>query len=96
MQFGRVIGNVISTKNNANLAGIPLLIVQQLNENLNPVAKTIVCTDTVSSKAGDVVLTCSSSSARLTSKTKNVCTDNSIVAIVEIISSSKNDKYKQD
>jgi microcompartment protein CcmK/EutM len=65
-----------------------------LNEKLDPGPWTCVCTDTVNAKPGDVVLTCSSSSARLTAATRDVCTDNTIVAIVDIISEGKSDVYR--
>jgi len=86
MKLGIVIGNVVSTKKAESLNGLKLLVVDYLNDRLESVNKSVVCTDTVSAGEGDVVLICSSSSARLTSSTKNVCTDNSIVGIVTSIS----------
>ena len=88
MQLGKVIGNVVSVQKENNLIGLKLLVVDYLNEKLQSIGKTSVCTDTVSAGPGDVVLLCSSSSARLTKLTKDVCTDNSIVGIVDSISSS--------
>ena len=96
MQFGKVIGNVISTCKTKCGVGLPLLVVQLLDERLQPVGKTIACSDAMNARQGDIVLTCGSSSARMTERTKNVCTDNAIVAIVEIISESKKDIYKKD
>ena len=95
MQLGRVIGNVVSVQKESNLVGLKLMVVDYLNENLQSIGKSIVCTDTVSAGSGDVVLLCSSSSARLTKLTKDVCTDNSIVGIVDSISSSKNTMYQK-
>ena len=95
MQFGKVIGNVVSTQKTGATEGIRLLVVEQLDENLNSKNKFYVCTDTVNSKPGDIALTCSSSSARRTSTIKGVCTDNSIFAVVEIISSKKIDLYNK-
>ena len=89
MQLGRVIGNCVSTCKTECSRGIPLLIVRLLDETLKPTKKTIVCSDTVHARPGNIVLTCGSSSARMTSRTRNVCTDNAIVAIVEIISKGK-------
>ena len=93
MQFGEVIGNIISTQKTGKIHGIRLLVVRHLDENLKKTSKVIACTDTVNSKAGDIVLLCSSSSARMTSTTKGVCTDHSVVGIVEIISSRKKNVY---
>lgn len=95
MQLGRVIGNIVSTKKVENTTSLRMLIVQHLDENLQPQGKSYACIDTVNAKIGDIVLTCSSSSARMTSKTKSVCTDNSIVAIVEIISKNRKDIYRK-
>ena len=63
--------------------------------NYNQLANLLFCTDTVSAGSGDVVLLCSSSSARLTKLTKDVCTDNSIIGIVDSISSSSSTFYKK-
>lgn len=93
MQFGKVIGNIVSTQKTGHIHGIRLLIVRHLNENLKKTSKVVACTDTVNAKAGDIVLCCSSSSARMTSTTKDVCTDHSIVGIVDVISSQKKDVY---
>lgn len=96
MQFGQVIGNIISTQKAGHIVGIRLLVVRHLDENLHKTSKVVACTDTVNSKTGDIVLLCSSSSARMTSITKGVCTDHSIVAIVDMISSHKKDMYNKE
>jgi len=96
MRFGQVIGNIISTQKTGHIEGIRLLVVRQLDEKLNKTSKVVACTDTVNSKTGDIVLLCSSSSARMTSTTKGVCTDHSIVAIVDVISSQKKDMYNRE
>jgi len=88
MQLGKVIGNVVSVRKESNLEGLKLLVISYMNEKLELIGKSAVCTDSVSAGPGDVVLLCSSSSARLTRLTKNVCTDNTIVGIVDSISSS--------
>ena len=95
MQIGKVIGQVIATMKTGKTQGMPLLVVQQLNESLQPTDQSAVCTDTVNAKHGEVVLTCSSSSARYTARTKGICTDHSIVAIVDSISSGKRDIYNK-
>ena len=87
MQLGKVIGTVVSVRKEPNLDGLKLLVINYMNEDMKLTGKTVVCTDTVSAGPGDVVLLCSSSSARMTTKTKDVCTDNTIVGIVDSISS---------
>lgn len=95
MQFGKVIGNIVATRKTGKTEGLRILIVQHLDEKLKPLPETYACIDTVNSKFGDIVLTCSSSSARMTSQTKGVCTDNSIIGVVDIVSSGKKDFYKK-
>jgi len=94
MQLGKVIGSVVSTAKSGRLDGLRLLVVRKLDEKLKPGSRTFVCTDTANAKPGDVVLTCGSSSARLTNATRDVCTDNTIVGIVDIISEGKKDVYR--
>ncbi len=93
MQIGKVIGTVVSTVKTGRVQGLPLLIVQPLDENLKDSSKAIVCTDTVNAKHGEIVLVCSSSSARCTDKTRGACTDSSIVAIVDAVSYGKHSLY---
>ena len=92
---GKVIGHVISTQKEGKVQGLRLLIVETLDENLMSLGKALISTDTVNARIEDIVLLCSSSSARMTSMTKDVCTDNAIVGIVETISSAKADWYKR-
>jgi ethanolamine utilization protein EutN len=95
MQLGIVVGNVVSTVKTGKVEGLPLLIVEHLDETLKTTSKIVVCTDTVNAKHGEIVLTCSSSSSRFTEKTRGVCTDNTIVAIVDGVSKGKKYIYKK-
>ena len=95
MQLGKVIGNVVSTVKTGKKEGLPLLIVEHLDETLRSTAKTVVCTDTVNAKHGEIVLTCASSSSRFTKKTRGVCTDNTIVAIVDGVAEGKKYIYQK-
>jgi microcompartment protein CcmK/EutM len=88
MFLGRVIGQVVATKKEANLESRRLLVVRKLDERLKETAKEFVCVDSVAAKTGDLVLTCASSSARLAAAAHGTCADNAIVAIVETISAS--------
>jgi len=96
MKFARVIGHVIATRKEGNVQGLKLLVVRYLDENLNETKQTAACIDTVAAKPGDVVLLCSSSSARMTKLTRYVCTDNTTVAIVDSISSAKKTTYQSN
>jgi microcompartment protein CcmK/EutM len=95
MQFAKVTGKIVATNKTGRLAGLKLLVVKRLDDKLNPLAKTEVCTDTVDANSGDIVLLCSSSSARKTRMTEGVCTDNAAVALVDSISSNNKCVYKK-
>jgi microcompartment protein CcmK/EutM len=93
MLFGKVTGQVVATKKEKNLESRRLLVIRQLDEQLKPTKREFVCVDSVSAKTGDIVLTCSSSSARLAKMTKGTCSDNTVVGIVERLSSDKKDWF---
>ena len=95
MKIGRVIGKVVATRKEGNLEGLKLLVVGYLDEKLSDTGKSAACVDTVNAGEGDVVLLCSSSSARLTERTKNVATDNAIIGIIDSISSGTKSIYKK-
>lgn len=95
MKLGLVIGKVVSTRKEGKLEGLKILIVNYLNENMEKTKETAACIDTVNAGEGDVVLLCSSSSARLTKLTKDVATDNTIVGIVDSVMKEGNYIYKK-
>ncbi|HEX9006729.1 MAG TPA: EutN/CcmL family microcompartment protein [Bacteroidota bacterium] len=93
MKLARVIGNVVATRKTGNTEGMKILVARVLAEDLTPTAATVACIDTVNAGAGDLVLLCSSSSARMTAMTAKVATDNTIVAVVDAVSHGRNDLY---
>ncbi|HDL18929.1 MAG TPA: ethanolamine utilization protein EutN [Bacteroidetes bacterium] len=93
MKLGKVIGQVIAPQKTDNLNGLKLVLARYLDEYLIETSKTSVCVDTVNANTGDVVLLVSSSSARKTEITQNVCTDHTIVGIVDIISKGRKNWY---
>ncbi len=95
MKLGLVIGNVVSARKVGNNDGLKMLVVSYLNEELVDTKRTAVCIDTVSAGTGDVVLLCSSSSARMTSMTRRAVTDNTIVGIVDAISAGTMYTYRK-
>ena len=96
MKLGIVIGTVVSTKKVAPNVGLKMLVVSYLNDELVDTKKTSVCIDTVNAGAGDVVLLCASSSARMTSMTRKAVTDNTAVGIVDAISAGSRDIYRKN
>ena len=95
MKFGRVIGQLVSTKKTGNIAGLKILVVSYLDEKLSDTKKSAACIDTVGAGNDDIVLLCSSSSARFTDTTKKTATDNAIVGIIDSISSGRKYIYKR-
>ena len=96
MKLGKVIGNVVATRKEGNLGGLKIIVVTYLDENLTDTNKATACIDTVNAGDGDIVLLCSSSSARLTQMTKNTAVDNIIVGIIDYISSDNRYLYRKD
>jgi microcompartment protein CcmK/EutM len=95
MKLGIVIGNVVATRKVESVSGLKMLVVSYLNGDLADTKKTAVCLDSVNAGAGDVVLLCSSSSARLTAATRNAVTDNTIVGIVDTITAGNKTEYRK-
>ena len=96
MKFGKIIGQVVSTQKEENIQGLKLSVVRFLTDKLVETNRSAICTDAVKAKSGDIVLVCSSSSARFTKVTRTACTDSTIVGIVETVSSKKNDWYQKN
>ena len=55
MQLARVIGDVVSTRKDENLAGITLLVVQPLTPEHQPVGRPLVAVDAVGAGVGEEV-----------------------------------------
>jgi microcompartment protein CcmK/EutM len=55
MQIARVIGTVVSTRKDENLAGIPLLLVQPLSPSREAVGRPLVAVDAVGAGVGEEV-----------------------------------------
>ncbi len=96
MKLGKVIGQVVSTRKEGNITGLKLSVVRYLDERLQETKKTTVSIDTVKTNTDDLVLLCTSSSARMTKVTQYVGTDSAIVAIVDSISKGKQNWYKRN
>lgn len=56
MKLGRVIGTVAATVKDGSLEGVKLLIVEPLDESLEPSGEAVVACDAVQSGTGDVVM----------------------------------------
>ena len=83
MLIARVVGTTVSTIKDEKLVGRKLLILRPTDEKGDPAGKPYVAVDTVDAGAGDLVLTCSGSSARQTTITKDTPVDAVIMSIVD-------------
>ena len=55
MHLARVVGTVVSSRKDDNLVGIPLLVVQPLTPEREPVGRPLVAVDAVGAGVGEVV-----------------------------------------
>ncbi len=85
MNFGRVVGTVVSTSKDEKLEGLKLLVVQHVNMDMKDLNAFTVAADGIGCGVGEYVLTVSGSSARMGSKVLNRPVDASILAIVDSV-----------
>ena len=55
MQIARVIGDIVATRKDANLSGVPLLLIQPLTTDRQPSGRAIVAVDSVGAGIGEEV-----------------------------------------
>jgi len=83
MVLGKVVGTVVSTRKEDELAGLKLLLVKACDADGKPTGSSVVAVDAVGAGVGEVVLYASGSSARQTKVTKDRPVDATIMAIVD-------------
>ena len=83
MQLARVIGTVVATIKNDSLEGRKLLVVQTLNQDLEPNGKPMVAVDSVGAGVGELVFWCRGKEASFPYKREDTPTDCTIVGIVD-------------
>jgi microcompartment protein CcmK/EutM len=81
--LGQVVGTVVSTRKDAGLSGLKLLVVRELDGALAPTGHIVVSADAVGAGRDEVVLVAAGSSARLTEVTRDKPVDSVIVGIVD-------------
>ena len=85
MEFGIITGNVVCTIKDKNIEGTKLLLVQPVDDNMEPVSTPLVGIDSVGAGTGELVLYVKGSSARMTEITDNRPVDCTIMGIVDYI-----------
>lgn len=83
MQIGRVIGDVVATRKDAALAGVPLLLVQPLAASGEPVGRALVAVDSVGAGVGERVFFVRGKEASFPFHPTEVPTDAGIVGILD-------------
>jgi microcompartment protein CcmK/EutM len=83
MQLARIIGNVVCTIKNESLEGRKIMIVQNLNDDLEPIGKPLVALDAVGAGVGELVFWCRGKEASFPFKRDATPTDCTIVGIVD-------------
>lgn len=84
MILAKVIGTVVATRKDDKLVGQKIQLVQPVSLNdMQPDGKPLVALDAVGAGEGEIVMVCSGSSARQTSRTKDTPCDAVIMAIVD-------------
>ncbi|HEV8385547.1 MAG TPA: EutN/CcmL family microcompartment protein [Candidatus Acidoferrales bacterium] len=85
MILARIIGTVVSTRKDPRLEGKKLLVVRQVSPEGADEAGYLIAVDTVGAGAGETVLVCSGSSARMADECKDRPVDAAIVGIVDTV-----------
>src|SRR5512147_1841922 len=95
MVLGKVVGTVVSSRKEEELAGLKFLLVKACDADGNPTGAPVVAVDAVGAGVGEVVLYASGSSARQTQVTKDRPVDATIMAIVDQIEIDGEPKYQK-
>jgi microcompartment protein CcmK/EutM len=83
MQLGRVIGDVVATRKDPSLDGIPLLVVQPLSADGQAVGRPLVAVDAVGAGVGEHVFFVRGKEASFPFHPVDVPADAGIVGIVD-------------
>ncbi|HEV8658063.1 MAG TPA: EutN/CcmL family microcompartment protein [Thermoanaerobaculia bacterium] len=95
MQLARVVGTVVSTRKEASIQGLKLLVVRPLDEEGRESGNAIVSADAVGAGPDEVVLIAAGSSARQTTATDKRPVDSVVMAIVDSWNVGDAVKYKK-
>jgi len=83
MQLARVIGDVVITRKDENLAGIPLLVLQPIAADGSNIGRTLVAVDAVGAGVGETVFFVRGKEASFPFYPTEVPADAGIVGIVD-------------
>ena len=95
MILAQVVGTVVSTRKDAGLTGLKLLMVREVDAGFQPAGNTLVAVDAVGAGTGELVLVAAGSSARLTDATKDRPVDHVICGIVDAVELEGRDAWRK-
>ena len=83
MQLAKVIGDVVVTRKDVNLAGITLLVLQPIAADGSNIGRTLVAVDAVGAGVGETVFFVRGKEASFPFYPKEVPTDAGVVGIID-------------
>lgn len=93
MILAQVVGTVVSTRKDAGLVGLKLLLVREVDAHFKPVGAFVVAADAMGAGAEELVLVVQGSSARMTEVSREKPVDAVIAGIVDAVEMSGRDVY---
>jgi ethanolamine utilization protein EutN len=84
MYVGKVIGNVVCTQKDKSLHGLKLLVVQPVNDSLEPKGSPVIAIDTIRQAGqGDLVYLAKSKESSIPLNRELTASDAGIMGIIE-------------
>lgn len=83
MQIARVIGDVVATRKDPNLSGVPLLVIQPLTTDRQPAGRALVAVDSVGAGIGEEVFFVRGKEASFPFYPVEVPADAAIIGIID-------------
>ena len=97
MLLAKIVGTVVATRKDPRLVSHKLLLVRPCDEAGKPTTEApLVAADAVGAGVGEVVLYATGSSARQTRATKDRPVDATLMAIVDLVESAGEQRFRKD
>jgi microcompartment protein CcmK/EutM len=91
--LAQVLGTVVSTRKDAALLSLKLLLVREVDAQFKPTGNYVVAADAVGAGADEIVLVAQGSSARMTEVSRDRPVDAVICGIVDAVEMDGRDVY---
>jgi microcompartment protein CcmK/EutM len=95
MILAQVLGTVVSTRKDAALMSLKLMLCREVDAAFKPTGNYVVAADAVGAGAGELVLVAAGSSARLTEVSRDKPVDAVICGIVDSVESGGRDVFRK-